>query len=139
MNKEDFIKSLDAMSSHYWEDLDATPGKYWNHYAKMIYKETKLAGDIFEPSCFYASGFGGGLVNGFSENVNKVSNFEHLFERLLDILRHVMIKVAYDKSVLDPIFRWLFRHKRSHHYRSISSQVYCQLVRWGYEFYRDQI
>ncbi len=66
MNKEDFIKSLDSMSSHYWKNLDATSGKYWNHYAKMIYKQTKLSGDILNPSSFYASGFGGGLFNGFS-------------------------------------------------------------------------
>jgi hypothetical protein len=139
VNKADFIKSLDSMSSHYWKNLDATPGKYWNHYAKIIYKQTKLAGDILQPSCFDACGFGGGLVNGFSEDANKVSKLGHLFERLLDILRHVMIKVAYDKSTLDPIFKWLFRYKSFHFYKSMSSHTYNLLVHWGYEFYRDQI
>ena len=138
MEKKKFIKSLDSISSHYWGNLNATPGKYWNHYAKLIYKQTKLSGDILQPSCFYAAGFNGAPYNGFSADI-KISNFERLFERLLDILRYVMIKVAYDKSVLDPIFRWLFRHKSSRHYKGLSSEMYYMLVHWGYEFYRDQI
>jgi hypothetical protein len=40
---------------------------------------------------------------------------------------------------LDPIFRWLFRHKKSRHYKKTSSWIYSMLVHWGYEFYRDLI
>jgi hypothetical protein len=138
VDKEFFLKNLDSMSSHYWRDINATPGKYWGHYAKLIYKQTKLSGDILQPSCFYAAGFGGAPYNGFLPDI-EISNFERLFERLLDTLQHIMIKVAYDKSILDPIFRCLFLHKRSCYYRRISSVVYCMLVRWGYEFYREQI
>ena len=138
MDKDFFIKNLDSMSSHYWRDLNATPGRYWNNYAKLIYKQTKLSQGILQPSCFYAAGFNGAPYNGFSTNI-EISNFERLFERLLDILQHIMIKLAYDKSALDPVFRWLFRHKKSRHYKNMSSNVYCMLVRWGYSFYRDQI
>ena len=138
MDKERFLKSLDSISSYYWKDLNATPGKYWNHYAKLIYKQTKLSGDILKPSCFYAAGFNGGPYNGFSADI-KISNLERLFERLLDIMQNVMIKVAYDKSALDPIFRWIFRHKSFRHYKGLSSEMYYMFVHWGYEFYRDHI
>jgi putative sugar O-methyltransferase len=139
VNKENFIKSLDAMFSHYRENLNARPGNYWDHYSKLIYKQTKLAGDILEPTCFSASGFNGALCNGFSADINKISNFESLFERLINILQTVMVKVAYDKSIFDPIFKRLFRHKSSRHYKDMSSLIYIDLIHWGYEFYRDQI
>jgi putative sugar O-methyltransferase len=136
VNKEYFIKSLDSMSSHCWKNLNATPGEYWDNYAKLIYKQTKLSGDILKPSCFYAHAFSGapynGLISSADADISK-------FDRLLDIVQNQMIKVAYDKSVFDPMLRWLLQRKNSRYYKQITNQTYVALVHWGHELLRDHI
>lgn len=124
------------MCDHYWGSLNASPGKYWNHYAKLIYKQTKLSEDILHPSCFYSLAFSGAPYNGFGLSKDACIN---KFERLLDCLESVMIKIAYDKSALDSIFRWLFLKKRSRYYKDVSIQTYTALVHWGYELFKDHI